>query len=62
MYDSMSLDIIISDLYDSLVKDDLVVLLYEANINMKMSVSTVNGHTEPVKISSLLAEEDLFSP
>ena len=46
MFDSMSLEITISDIYDCGVKDDLLVLLYEANKNVKMSVSTCYGLTE----------------
>ena len=61
MYDSMSLNITISDLYDNGVKDDLLKLLYEANINMKMSVNTPYGLTEPSVIPALVAQGDLFS-
>ena len=62
MFDSMSLDIIISDIYDCGVKDDLLVLLYEANKNIHMSVSTCYGLTEAVKIPALVAQGDLFAP
>ena len=62
MFDSMSLDITISDLYDNGVKDDLLKLLYEVNINMKISVNTPYGLTEPIVIPSLVAQGDLFSP
>ena len=62
MYDSMSLDITISDLYDNGVKDDLLKLLYEVNKNMKISVNTPYGLTEPTVIPALVAQGDLFSP
>ena len=62
MFDSMSLDITISDIYDCGVKDDLLVLLYEANKNIQMSVSTCYGLTEAVVIPALVAQGDLFAP
>ena len=40
MFDSMSLDITISDLYYCGVCDDLIVLLDAANRNIKMTVNT----------------------
>ena len=62
MYDSMSLSITMSDLYDSGVQDDLLVLLSEVNKNMKMSINTSYGLTEPVVIPALVAQGDLFAP
>ena len=62
MFDSMSLDITISDLYDGGVCDDLLVLLDAANRNIKMTVNTFYGPTEPMLIPSLVAQGDLFSP
>ena len=62
MYDSMSLSITMSDLYDCGVQDDLLVLLNEVNINMKISINTSYGLTEPVIIPALVAQGDLFAP
>ena len=62
MFDSMILSITISDIYDCGLQDDLLVLLYEANRNMKMSVSTCYGVTEPVVIPALVAQGDLHAP
>ena len=62
MFDSMILNITISDIYDCGLQDDLLVLLYEANRNMKMSVSTCYGVTEPVVIPALGAQGDLLAP
>ena len=62
MFDSMILNITISDIYDCGLQDDLLVLLYEANRNMKMSVSTCYGVTEPVVIPALVAQGDLHAP
>ena len=45
MFDSISLDITISDLYDSGVEDDMLVLLDAVNRNMKITVSTCYGYT-----------------
>ena len=62
MYDSMSLSITMSDLYDYGVQDDLLVLLNEVNRNMKISINTSYGLTEPMVIPALVAQGDLFSP
>ena len=62
MYDSMSLSITMSDLYDSGVQDDLLVLLNKVNKNMKISINTKYGLTEPVVIPALVAHGDLFAP
>ena len=51
-----------SDLYDSGVQDDLLVLLSEVNKNMKISINTSYGLTEPVVIPALVAQGDLFAP
>ena len=62
MYDSMSLSITMSDLYDCGVQEDLLVLLNKVNINMKISINTSYGLTEPVIIPALVAQGDLFAP
>ena len=62
MNDSMSLSITMSDLYDSGVQDDLIVLLNEVNKNIKISINTSYGLTEPVVIPALVAHGDLFAP
>ena len=62
MYDSMSLSITMSDLYDYGVQDDLLVLLNEVNRNMKISINTSYGLTEPMVIPALVAQGDLFPP
>ena len=62
MFDSMSLNTTISDLYDYGVKDDLLVLLNKVNKNVTISVNTCYGVTEPILIPSLVAQGDMFSP
>ena len=62
MFDSMSLSITISDLYDCGLQDDLLVLLNEVNKNITMSVSTCYGFTEPIVLPCLVAQGDLFAP
>ena len=62
MYDSMSLNITMSDLFDYGVQDDLLILLDEVNRNMNISINTSYGLTEPVVIPALVAQGDLFSP
>ena len=62
MFDSMSLSITISDLFDCGLTDDLLVLLNEVNKDIIMSVSTCYGLTEPTVLPSLVAQGDLFAP
>jgi hypothetical protein len=62
MFDSMSLSITMSDMYDCGVSDDLLVLLYEVNRNMSVSVNTYYGPTEPIAVPELVAQGDLFAP
>ena len=62
MFDSMSLSITISDLFDCGLQDDLLVLLNEVNKDITMSVSTCYGLTEPIVLPSLVAQGDLFAP
>ena len=62
MYDSMCLDTTISDLYDCGVKDDLLVLLYELNRNVTISVNTCYGLTENFSVTELIAQGDLIAP
>ena len=62
MFDLMSLDITISDIYDCGVQNDLLLLMYESNRNVKMSVNTCYGLTESIDIPALVAQGDLFAP
>ena len=62
MFDSMSLDTAISDLYDHGVDDDLLVLLDSLNRNITISVNTLYGSTEKVTIPRLVAQGDLMAP
>ena len=61
MYDSMELDEAISDLYDIGIKDDTLVLLSEANRNIKLCVQTPYGLTEPHIIESVIAQGDSWA-
>ena len=56
MFNSMNLDITLSDLYDRGLNDDTLVLLKEANINVTMSVNTAFGKTKPVILNKVVAQ------
>ena len=49
-------------MYDCAVIDDRLYLLDAVNRNMKITVNTWYGTTEPIVIPSLVAQGDLFSP
>ena len=52
MFDSMSLSITISDLFDCGIQDDLLVLLNEVNKDITMSVNT----------HAMVSQSQLFFP
>ena len=62
MFDSMSLDTTITDMYDRGLNDDTLVLLKEANTNISMSVNTSFGKTKSVKLDKIVAQGTLMAP
>ena len=62
MVDSMSLVKSISDIFDCGLQDDLLVLLFEANTEMQVSINTCYGSTENMTIPKLVAQGDLMAP
>ena len=62
MFDSMALNITLSDLYDRGLNDDTLILLKEANTNITMSVNTAFGKTKPVLLDQIVAQGDLMAP
>ena len=49
MFDSVDLELALSDLYDVGVKDDTLALLYKANKEVHMAVKTSSGTTEEIR-------------
>jgi hypothetical protein len=62
MFDSMSLNEAISDMYNVGVKDDTLLLLQDLNTDIKMLVKTSYGETDLVTLPSVVAQGDLMSP
>ena len=63
MFDSMSLEEAVNDLYDVGVQDDTLPLLYEANQNIEMSAKTQqSGLTETQPITSVVLQGDTWGP
>ena len=50
MFDSMNLQITLSDMFDLGINDDTLALLYEANQNIDMIVKTPVGLTESLRL------------
>ena len=62
MFDSMDLDEAISDLYDSGVTDDTLVLLYDANRNIKVRVKTPSGLGVEKIFDKVVLQGDTWGP
>ena len=60
MFDSIDLGQAISDIFDTGLKDDNLVLLNEANKNIKMAVRTNNGLTDRQTIKDLVLQGDTW--
>ena len=63
MFDSMSLEEAMNDLYDVGVQDDTLALLYEANKSIKFSIKTPSGElTEEQTLDSVVLQGDTWGP
>ena len=62
MFDSMKLEESISDLYDSGMKDDSLLLLYDSNNNIKVKVKTSSGLTAENTFEKLVFQGDTWGP
>ena len=63
MFDSMSLEEASNDLYDVGVKDDNLLLIYEANQDIEMSVKIQDGGlTEAQQLESVVLQGDTWGP
>ena len=61
MFDGMDLQESVSDLYDSGLDDDHLILVYEANRNIKMKVKTPNGFTVEQSLDENILQGDTLS-
>ena len=62
MFDAMSLEEAVSDLFDSGIKDDTLSLIYEANSNIKVKVKTPYGLSAETKFDKLVLQGDTWGP
>ena len=62
MFDSMDLKETISDLYNSGIKDDTLVLLYEANRHVKFRVKTPIGLSVENTLKKTVLQGDTWRP
>ena len=60
MFDSMDLGQALSDIFDTGLDDDNLVLLNEANKNIQMAVKTSNGLTERQTLKDLVLQGDTW--
>ena len=58
MFDAINLEQAISDLYDVGVDDDSLALIYQANKDIRMSVSTPDGLTDRQKLENIVLQGD----
>ena len=61
-FDSLWLEEYLNDLYESGVKDDNFVLLYNVNKHVKVAVKTPVGRTDRKSIFNVITQGDVFSP
>ena len=60
MFDSIDLELALSDIYDAGVDDDTLVLLHQANQEIDMAVKTPNGLTERQTVKNIVLQGDTF--
>ena len=62
MFDSMDLKEAVADLYDSGMKDNSLVLLYEANRNIKVRVKSSYGLSVESNFEQIVLQGDTWAP
>ena len=62
MFDAEDLSICLNSLYEAGVKDDNIVMIYEANKTNVISVKTPNGITDKTTIYEKIMQGDVLSP
>ena len=60
MFDAIFLEEAISDIFDAGCKDDNLLLLYEANKEISMTINTPHGQTEEQTIKNVVLQGDTF--
>ena len=60
MFDSISLEEALSDIYDAGVDDDTLTLLHQANKEIHMSVKTPNGLTDRQVLKNIVLQGDTW--
>ena len=60
MFDAINLEQAASDIFDVGVNDDNLVMIYNANNDVKMSVNTPNGLTERQTLKNVVLQGDTF--
>ena len=60
MFDSINLELALSDIYDVGLDDDNLVLLHQANKEIHMAVKTPSGLTERQTIKDIVLQGDTF--
>ena len=59
-FDSMWLEEVINDMYETGVKDDNLVLLYKANEKNKVTIKTPGGETEEISLEKIILQGETF--
>ena len=62
MFDAEELSNVLNAMYESGIKDDMLVMLNEANENVQFAVKTPNGLTEYRSISNKIMQGDVMAP
>ena len=60
MFDAINLEQATSDVFDVGVNDDNLVMIYNANKDVKMAVNTPNGLTERQTLKNFVLQRDTF--
>ena len=60
MFDSIDLGQAISDIYDTGLKDDNLILINEANKNIEMAIKTNNGLTDRQTLTDIVLQGDTW--
>ena len=60
MFDSINLEEAINNIYDCGFKNDMLTLVYKANVKTHMAVSTPHGLTERQTVENTVLQGDTF--
>ena len=62
MFDAEELPNVLNAMYESGIKDDMLVLLNAANESVQFAVKTPNGITETRSITNKIMQRDVMAP